>query len=166
MAAIPSPYLSGCKIRRNDPRSYCTCYGGCKSDYPPPDQWVVNVQPTTKSPFSGFVGRRILHSTATGIDTCVWATDLGDYPRPGAICRLTKELTLPDGFLRWRLDFVGGFLCALASSFKTDAFGNCCVDLHWGILDTWFGTACAFGPGINPDIDLWPVPFDFEDADL
>ncbi len=166
MAEIPSPYLSGCKIRHNDVRSFCTCAGGCKSDYPPPARWVVNVQPTSKHPWSRFVGRHILFQELVAPVACTWKSLVGSHDDPFEFIRLAKELEAPSGNLLWRLSFNNIPACLTTTSFQVDGLGRCCVDLHWGILNTWFSTLCVVGPGPNPDIDVWPVAFDFEVADL
>lgn len=73
---------------------------------------------------------------------------------------------MPGGLLRWELRFKDVPNCLATNSIMTDALGQCCIDLHWDIFDVWFGTLCFFGPGPSPDIDVWPVRFDFEETDL
>jgi hypothetical protein len=82
------------------------------------------------------------------------------------VANLAETVSAPSGDLRWELRFHFGFLCVTAAAFQADGTGMCCKDLYWGLSVIWFGTACAFGPGINPEIDIWPVRFDFTEADL
>jgi len=166
VAPIPSPYPTGCPLPAGDPRSYCSCAVGCNSNYPPPDRWVVNVQPTTRHPWSEFVGRSLLRSKNRASSTCDWESRVGSHPWPFENIRLFKDLQAPGNFLRWKLRFQNLKFCLTIDSFLIDAFNDCCTDLHWDVSSTWFSTLCAIGPGVDPDIDVWPVRFDFEEEDI
>ncbi len=166
MPAIPNPYVEGCKIVHGDTRSYCTCYTGCKGEYPPPAKWVMNVQPTSKYPFSLYVGRRIMTGNLMGPITCEWINSSDPNPHTRNEARLQKFIAPPAGDLNWLLGFLGAPLCFRIEGNLFDGNNECCKDLFWGLGVIWFTMLCLPGPGPNPAIDMWPVRFDFTEADL
>jgi len=166
MPPIPNPYVKGCKIVRGDTRSYCTCAGGCKGEYPPPAKWVMNVQPTSKYPWSLYVGRRVMTGNLTGPILCEWINSSDPNPHTRNEVKLEKRLSAPAGNLVWFLAFQGAPACVRVSGEYIDGTNECCTDLFFGLGIIWFTLFCLTGPGINPLIDFWPVRFDFTEADL
>ena len=166
MAPIPSPYPSGCKIARFGTRSYCSCAAGCLSEYPPPQKFVLNVQPTSKYPWSLFVGRRVMDGDLSPPVTCNWVNHGDPDPVTRSKATLLKGIESPSGALTWRLSFDNLPACIGVASTLVDGTNDCCTDLYYGLAVIWFSTLCFVGPGPNPEIDLWPVAFDFTESDL
>jgi len=165
--AIPNPYTSGCRIVAGDPRSSCRCFALCAVGHPPADRYVVDFDQNDRYPFNLFPKRTLFQFTGVSPVFCIFHPMPGQgIPGPPVDFFLWRTVAagLP-GPWDWMLRIVDTPSCIATQLRWTVLNGVCCQDEYPSGVTSWAFTLCASVPPL-PDVNIWPVRFDFEVADL
>ena len=167
MPAIANPYANGCRINAGDPRSWCECFGLCAVGHPPALKYVVDFDQNTNNPYNNVPRRTLFERVTVGGVICIWEPVAGQGV-PGFPFKyfLRKGFNPSDPTLWvWTLRIENPPGCISTEIVWNPPGQICCQDEYANLAASWVFFLCSSTPPF-PDVNVWPVPFDFELADL
>ena len=167
MPAIPSPYPSGCRIVANDPRSYCECFGNCALGHPPALKYVIDSRPNVAYPYTRIPNRTLFTRVVVSTQDCEWQPEpfqgIPPFPFMFRLFKFTDPF--PPNEIRWKVRIEDPPGCVATEIQWAAPDGLCCQDEFANGTGSWVDFACPSGTP-RPDVNVWPVPFDFVVDDL